>query len=131
MSQHHRQLVALVEWGVFPCTGPYRSGPQKLAKPSDQMTGRPTRWSVRFLRMSPQRFGLRTRPRTSLRKRAALCELRNDLLGGQRDWSGDAIAAIVAEILKRHSMRNVKDYQAFLVRVEFLTRRHPRKRQGE
>lgn len=28
-------------------------------------------------------------------------------LGG-RDWSGDAIAAIVAEILKRHKMRNVK-----------------------
>lgn len=29
-------------------------------------------------------------------------------LGGQRDWSGDAIAAIVGEILKRHKMRNVK-----------------------
>lgn len=29
-------------------------------------------------------------------------------LGGQRDWSGDAIAAIVAEILKRHGMRNFK-----------------------
>jgi hypothetical protein len=28
-------------------------------------------------------------------------------LAGERDWSGDAIAAIVAEILKRHSMRNV------------------------
>lgn len=27
---------------------------------------------------------------------------------GQRDWSGDAIAAIVAEILKRHKMRNVR-----------------------
>jgi hypothetical protein len=29
-------------------------------------------------------------------------------LSGQRDWSGDAIAAIVSEILKRHSMRNVR-----------------------
>lgn len=29
-------------------------------------------------------------------------------LGGQREWSGDAIAIIVAEILKRHAMRNVK-----------------------
>lgn len=29
-------------------------------------------------------------------------------LGGHCDWSGDAIAAVVAEILKRHSMRNVK-----------------------
>lgn len=29
-------------------------------------------------------------------------------LGGQRDWSGDAVAVIVAEVLKRHSMRNVK-----------------------
>lgn len=29
-------------------------------------------------------------------------------LGGQREWSGDAIAAIVSEILKRHSMRNVR-----------------------
>lgn len=29
-------------------------------------------------------------------------------LAGDRDWSGDALAAIVAEILKRHSMRNVK-----------------------
>ena len=29
-------------------------------------------------------------------------------LGGQREWSGDAIAIIVSEILKRHAMRNVK-----------------------
>jgi hypothetical protein len=29
-------------------------------------------------------------------------------LSGQREWSGDAIAAIVSEILRRHSMRNVK-----------------------
>lgn len=29
-------------------------------------------------------------------------------LEGSREWSGDAIAAIVAEILRRHSMRNVK-----------------------
>jgi hypothetical protein len=29
-------------------------------------------------------------------------------LAGERDWSGDALAAIVSEILKRHSMRNVK-----------------------
>lgn len=27
---------------------------------------------------------------------------------GARDWSGDAIAAIVSEILRRHSMRNFK-----------------------
>lgn len=27
---------------------------------------------------------------------------------GSREWSGDAIAAIVSEILKRHSMRNVR-----------------------
>ena len=29
-------------------------------------------------------------------------------LSGQREWSGDAIAAVVAEILRRHSMRNVR-----------------------
>lgn len=29
-------------------------------------------------------------------------------LAGDREWSGDALAAIVAEILKRHAMRNVK-----------------------
>lgn len=29
-------------------------------------------------------------------------------LGGQRDWSSDAVAVIVAEILKRHAMRNVR-----------------------
>lgn len=29
-------------------------------------------------------------------------------LAGDREWSGDALAALVAEILKRHSMRNVK-----------------------
>ncbi len=29
-------------------------------------------------------------------------------LAGDRDWSGDALTAIVAEILKRHAMRNVK-----------------------
>lgn len=38
------------------------------------------------------------------------CEVRTAerYLGGQREWSGDAIAAIVSEILKRHAMRNVK-----------------------
>src|SRR5882757_1427360 len=29
-------------------------------------------------------------------------------LAGQRDWSGDALAAIVTEILRRHAMRNLK-----------------------
>lgn len=29
-------------------------------------------------------------------------------LSGSSAWSGDALAAIVAEILKRHAMRNVK-----------------------
>lgn len=29
-------------------------------------------------------------------------------LGGHCEWSGDAIAAIVAEILRRHQMRNVR-----------------------
>jgi hypothetical protein len=29
-------------------------------------------------------------------------------LAGDREWSSDALAAIVAEILKRHSMRNVR-----------------------
>ena len=38
------------------------------------------------------------------------CEVRTveRYLGGQRDWSGDALAAIVSEILKRHGMRNVR-----------------------
>ena len=41
---------------------------------------------------------------------AAKCEVRTAerYLGGQRDWSGDAVAVIVGEILKRHAMRNVK-----------------------
>jgi hypothetical protein len=29
-------------------------------------------------------------------------------LAGDREWSGDALAAIVSEILKRHAMRNVR-----------------------
>ena len=29
-------------------------------------------------------------------------------LSGKQKWSGDAIAAITAEILRRHAMRNVK-----------------------
>lgn len=38
------------------------------------------------------------------------CEVRSAerYLGGQREWSGDAVAAIVGEILKRHGMRNVR-----------------------
>lgn len=43
---------------------------------------------------------------------AALCRCSvraaERYLGGQREWSGDAIAAIVSEILRRHSMRHVK-----------------------
>lgn len=40
----------------------------------------------------------------------AKCEVRSAerYLEGSRDWSGDAIAAIVAEIMRRHSMRNFK-----------------------
>lgn len=29
-------------------------------------------------------------------------------LGGQRDWSGDAVAGVVTEILSRHAMRGLK-----------------------
>jgi len=38
------------------------------------------------------------------------CSVRNAelQLSGQQKWSGDAIAAIVSEILKRHQMRNVR-----------------------
>lgn len=41
---------------------------------------------------------------------AAGCSVRaaEYYLAGDRDWSGDAIAAIVSEILRRHSMRNVR-----------------------
>lgn len=41
---------------------------------------------------------------------AVKCEVRTAerYLGGQREWSGDAIAAVVSEILKRHAMRNVR-----------------------
>jgi hypothetical protein len=41
---------------------------------------------------------------------AIQCEVRTAerYLEGSRSWSGDAIAVIVAEILKRHAMRNVK-----------------------
>lgn len=38
------------------------------------------------------------------------CSVRNAefYLSGEQKWSGDAIAAIVAEILRRHKMRNVR-----------------------
>jgi hypothetical protein len=41
---------------------------------------------------------------------AAGCSVRNAefYLAGEQKWSGDAIAAIVAEILSRHKMRNVR-----------------------
>ncbi len=43
---------------------------------------------------------------------AAVCgcstRMAERYLGGHCEWSGDAIAAIVAEILKRRGMRNVK-----------------------
>lgn len=29
-------------------------------------------------------------------------------LAGDRDWSGDAVTAIVSEVLRRHSLRNVR-----------------------
>jgi hypothetical protein len=41
---------------------------------------------------------------------AANCSVRaaEFYLAGDREWSGDAIAAIVSEILSRHRMRNVR-----------------------
>lgn len=51
-------------------------------------------------------------PKNTAAEIAALvnCSVRNAelALSGRQKWSGDAIAAIVSEILKRHSMRNVK-----------------------
>jgi hypothetical protein len=29
-------------------------------------------------------------------------------LSGQREWSGDAIAAIITEVMRRHATRNIK-----------------------
>jgi len=50
-------------------------------------------------------------PKTAAQVAAAIgCSERaaEFYLSGDREWSGDAIAIIVAEILKRHHMRNVK-----------------------
>ena len=51
-------------------------------------------------------------PKNTAPHLAALCccsvRTAERYLGGECDWSGDAIAAIVSEILRRHSMRNVK-----------------------
>jgi hypothetical protein len=51
-------------------------------------------------------------PHSTAANVAALCgctvRAAERYLAGDREWSGDAIAAIVSEILKRHSMRNVK-----------------------
>ena len=50
-------------------------------------------------------------PKTAAQVAAAIgCSERaaEFYLAGDREWSGDAIAIIVAEILRRHSMRNFK-----------------------
>lgn len=41
---------------------------------------------------------------------AARCSVRQAerCLGGHCDWSGDAVAAIIGEIVKRRGMRNIK-----------------------
>jgi hypothetical protein len=50
-------------------------------------------------------------PKTAAQVAAAIgCGERNAelCLAGKQNWSGDAVAAIVAEILKRHGMRNAR-----------------------
>jgi hypothetical protein len=50
-------------------------------------------------------------PNTAAQIAAAIgCSVRNAefCLAGKQDWSGDAVAVFVAEILKRHHMRNVR-----------------------
>jgi hypothetical protein len=50
-------------------------------------------------------------PKTAAQVAAAIgCSERaaEFYLSGDREWSGDAIAIIVAEILRRHHMRNAK-----------------------
>ena len=50
-------------------------------------------------------------PKTAAQVASAIgCGERNAelCLAGKQNWSGDAVAAIVAEILKRHGMRNAK-----------------------
>jgi len=46
-------------WGLS-CTAIYRGAWKARAKPSDQMTGTPTKWSDRSSPISPTHFGLRT-----------------------------------------------------------------------
>jgi hypothetical protein len=51
-------------------------------------------------------------PKNTAPEIAALCgcsvRAAERYLGGQREWSGVAIAVIVAEIMRRHAMRNFK-----------------------
>jgi len=50
-------------------------------------------------------------PKTAAQVAAAIgCGERNAELciQGKQNWSGDAVAAIIAEILRRHQVRNVK-----------------------
>lgn len=47
---------------------------------------------------------------TAIQRAGGKCEVRSAerYLAGDRDWSGDAVAALVAEILHRHAVRNIK-----------------------
>jgi hypothetical protein len=46
--------------GVVPCTEHCRSAESPREKSSDQLTGRPTKWSVRSLPIFQEHFGLKT-----------------------------------------------------------------------
>jgi hypothetical protein len=50
-------------------------------------------------------------PKTAAQVAAAIgCTERNAelCLAGRQNWSGDAVAVLIAEILKRHGMRNAR-----------------------
>lgn len=65
--------------GAFSCMEYRCGGAPRILKPTDQMTGAPTNWSVRFFRTLLQLFGRRIQPPTSPPWWGAVCAPPKDI----------------------------------------------------
>ena len=82
--QSRSSSVPVVAWGQL-CTEPYRRARKARAKTTDQLIGRPTKWSDQSSSTSPTRFGLQTLRLRSPRFVAAVFAPRNAISGANEN----------------------------------------------
>ena len=81
----------------------------ELQKSTDRSVQRTTEWSKMFSEDLARTFGASTHEEAKIAAELK-CHPRTieRYMEGAREWSGEAVAVVVEELLRRHRLRNVK-----------------------